>query len=318
MRLLVLISILILSTGCVTKMKASEEKQVQNVSFNDVWNEVISDPVKNLPQNKISFFKLSTFKKNKIMQNAQRTLADHRDILDPFTKLAHPNGICFKGTWEIDTDNIYSGYFKNKSKALIIARASTAMSNTKTGKTRAFGFAGKLFPTTKPDKINHENSANFFLIDDLGGTKTSSYAQVELTNEPAVSITPEVIKHMLYTLKVSRTFSKVDSHPTIRQLYEVSYLGEDNSTNIITPKWMMIQAQDSQRKADDFRDELKITDGEVLEFSINVASQILGGKKDWKKIGTIELDTSVVSNSCDRRLHFHHPKWRDDLLYLLP
>ena len=318
MKLLSFLVLLFAFSNSAGKVPMSVEEQALNVSFNYVWDEVISDPVKNLPQNEISFFKLSTFKKNKIMQNAQRTLADHRDILDPFTKLAHPNGICFKGTWEIDTDNIYSGYFKNKSKALIIARASTAMSNTKTGKTRAFGFAGKLFPTTKPDKINYENSANFFLIDDLGGTKASSYSQVELINEPAVSITPEVIKHMFYILKVSRTFSKVDSHPTIRQLYEISYLGEGNSTNIITPKWMMIQAQDSQRKADDFRDELKITDGEVLEFSINVASQIIDGKKDWNKIGKIELDTSVVSNSCDRRLHFHHPKWRDDLKHLLP
>ena len=38
-------------------------------------------------------------------------------------------------------------------------------------------------------------------------------------------------------------------------------------------------------------------------------------KKDWKKIGTITLDESVTSASCDQRLHFHHPKWRDDLDY---
>jgi len=29
----------------------------------------------------------------------------------------------------------------------------------------------------------------------------------------------------------------------------------------------------------------------------------------------ITFDESVVSNSCDHRLHFHHPKWRDDLKY---
>ncbi|MFT5660197.1 MAG: hypothetical protein ACI9TV_000838 [Sulfurimonas sp.] len=318
MKLLSFLLLLFAFSNCTGKVPLSQEKEAQNVTFNEVWGEVISDPLESLPQNKISFFKLSTLKKNKILENAQRTLDDHNDILKPFNKLAHPNGICFKGVWEIDTENVYGGYFKNKSKALIIARASTAMSNTKSNKTRAFGFAGKLFPTTKPDKMNHEDSANFFLVDDLGGTKASSYAQVELTNEPEVSITPEVIKHMLYTLKVSHTFSKVDSHPTIRQLYEISYLGEGNSTNIITPKWMMIQGQDSQKNADDFRDELKITDGEVLQFSINVASQIIDGKKDWNKIGTIKLDTSVVSNSCDRRLHFHHPKWRDDLKHVLP
>ena len=37
--------------------------------------------------------------------------------------------------------------------------------------------------------------------------------------------------------------------------------------------------------------------------------------KEWQKIGTISLFKSVVSASCDQRLHFHHPKWRDDLNY---
>ena len=318
MKLLSFIILLFAFSNCTGKLPLTEEKQARDVSFNDIWSEVSSDPEEKLPQNEVSFFKLSTSKKNKILENAQRTLDDHNDILEPFEKLAHPNGICFKGVWEIDTPNIYGGYFKNKSKALIIARASTAMSNTKTGDTRAFGFAGKLFPTTNPDKLNQENSANFFLIDDLGGTDASLYSAVKLTNEPTVSVTLEVIKNMLYALKVSHTFSKVDKEPTIRQLYEISYLSEDNSTRIITPKWMMIQADKVQENADDFRDELKIEDGEVLVFSIYVSSELIDGKKDWNKIGKIKLDTSVVSNSCDHRLHFHHPKWRDDLEYTLP
>lgn len=50
--------------------------------------------------------------------NANRTLNNHTDVLEPFDKLAHPNGICFKGVWKVDKENIYSGYFKNGSEAL--------------------------------------------------------------------------------------------------------------------------------------------------------------------------------------------------------
>lgn len=302
-------------SNCTGKMPPSQEKQARDVSFNEVWNQVKSDPYETLPQNEVSFFKLSTSKKDKILEDARRTLDDHNDILEPFEKLAHPNGICFKGIWEIDTDNVYGGYFKNKSKALIIARASTAMSNTKKGKTRAFGFAGKIFPTTLPNKLNTQNSANFFLVDDLGGTDASRYTEVKLTNEPSVSITPEVIKNMLYVLKLSHTFSQVDKEAAIRQLYEISYLGEEDVKSIVTPKWMMIEADTSEKDADDFRDALKLDNGEVLKFSIYVASKVVNEKKDWSKIGSITLDSSIVSNSCDHRLHFHHPKWRDDLEY---
>jgi hypothetical protein len=281
--------------------------------FQKVWNQVQSDPVDQLPQERVSFRKLVQKGKNIILGNAQRTLENHADILPQFNKLAHPNGICFKGTWEITAENNYSGYFKKNSKALIIVRASSAMSNTKQGQIRSFGFAGKIFPTLNPLQVNDENTANFFLIDDLGGTKATLYTDVELTNAPKASITSVVLKSLLYVSKLARTFSKADENPKIRQLYEISTLGESNNPNIITPQWMMLHAQEKHNTAaKDFREELEIKD-KVLNFDISVASQLTNDKKKWQKIGTIALDTSVVSNSCDHRLHFHHPKWRNDL-----
>lgn len=315
MKLLVLSLLLILS-GCTKEMKIDTVKSVPKYNFQQVWNQVKSDNLDKLPQNDISFGKLSTAIENTILKDAQRTLNDYRDILEPFDKLAHPNGICFKGIWNIDTSNIYSGYFKNNSKALIIARASTALSNTTTDDKRAFGFAGKLFPTTNPDKINSEPSANFFMIDDLGGTDAPHYTDVVLTNEPKVSFTFAVLKNLFYALKVAYTFDKADTHSEIRQLYEISQLGENKHKDIITPKWMKIDAK-NMIKIDkkDFRDELKIQNNEKLIFNISVANKTIDDKKNWKKIGTIVLDTSIVSNTCDHRLHFHHPKNRDDLNY---
>jgi hypothetical protein len=311
---LLLIQILFLLVGCTKAQEIDIEKNQtpKTHSFQNVWNQVISDPYDSLPQDKVSFLKLFSWGKDTILEDSKRTLNNHADILEPFDKLAHPNGICLKGIWKIDKPNRYSGYFKTQSEALIIARASSALSNTKSGGLRAFGFAGKLFPTINPTKTDQENTANFFLIDDLGGTDAKHFTDVNLTNAPKVSTTSAVLKNLLYALKVARSFSKADKNPTIRQLYEISYLGETDNTNIITPKWMKIEAQKGQTvDAKDFRDELHIKNGEKLIFNIHVRDD----KKDWQKIGTITFDTSVVSNSCDHRLHFHHPKWRDDLSY---
>jgi len=313
LKYLVLIFILFYWSGCsfADDIEIKKEKKVKKIqqSFNDVWTQVTSDPYKKLPQNKISL--------NGMFENAKRTLEERADIIPFFKKLAHPNGICLKGVWKIDRPNIYSGYFKNSTEALIIARASTAMSNTKSGDLRAFGFAGKIFPTLNPIEITKEDSANFFLIDNLGGTDAEHYTDVELSNEPNISFTMAVLKNLLYALKVTSIFADADKHSEIRQLYEVSSLGENKTdTTLITPKWMKIEAQKGQTvDKEDFRDELNIVEGKQLIFNIFVASTMKDELKDWLQIGTITFDSSVVSNSCDHRLHFHHPVWREGLRY---
>jgi hypothetical protein len=283
-------------------------------SFQSVWETVTQAPYTSLPQNKVSYFKLSNKGKNIILENAKRTLKSRADILPPFEKLAHPNGICFQGLWEITQDNPYGGYFKKGSKALIIVRASSAMSGTKKGEKRAFGFAGKLFPTLDKEKINKEDTANFFLIDDLGGTDASHYTDVVMSNEPAVSMTSEVLKHLIYGLKVRSAFSEADENPGIRQVYEIAYLGEDTDADILTPMWMKVSAKKGQTvDKEDFRDELSLAETDTLIYEISVTSEIKNKQKVWHPIGEITLETSVRSKSCDYRLHFPHPMWRKDL-----
>ena len=285
--------------------------------FQAVWDEVNSDELSTLPQESVSYSKLFDGAKDLIFANAQRTLSNHEDIIEYFDKLAHPNGVCMRGIWEINSENPFSGYFKYGSKALIIARASSAMSNTKRGETRAFGMAGKLFPTTDALSINKVPSANFFVIDDLGGTDAQYYTDVELTNEPDVSFTSSIFTSIAYGLKVASAFGDADKNSGIRQLYEISYLGENDTSEIITPKWMKIEAEENQTKVEvnDFRDEFELKSEETLIFTISVASKEDNSGKIWNKIGTITFDNSVVSTTCDHRLHFHHPLWRDDLLY---
>ncbi len=308
------IILMFLLAGCSSGVPVQKGPESIKNQFQAVWKAVTSDEVTQLPQDRISFNKLVKGGKDVILGNSRRTLKERANILKSFDKLAHPNGICFAGTWNIYADSKYSGYFKKDSKALMIVRASTAMSNTKRGQLRAFGFAGKIFPTMNQKEILQENTANFFLIDDLGGTRAEHYTDVTLTNEPAASITSAVLKSFLYVIKVARTFSKVDENPGIRQVYEISELGESNKADVVTPRWMKVEAKEGQTvDAEDFRNELNIPKNEKLYFAISVASEKINNKKSWKYIGEIALDTSVVSKSCDHRLHFHHPKWKSNL-----
>lgn len=309
---------LFLFSACATSSPVVQNSVEANKTnqFNAVWEQIKSDPVVGkLPQVKVSYRKLVANGKNVILSDAKRTLSSHADILPQFEKLAHPNGICFKGVWNITASTKYSGYFKKDTKALIIVRASSAMSNTKSGQLRSFGFAGKIFPTMNPIKTNMGNTANFFLIDDLGGTRARHFTDVTLTNSPEVSITSEVVKSLFYAAKLARTFSQSDKNPKIRQVYEISQLGEKDISSVFTPRWMKVKALSGQTiDKSDFRNELSIHNKNLV-FSISVASKTVNGKKDWMDIGKITLNSSVISNSCDHRLHFHHPKWRTDLIH---
>ena len=280
-------------------------------SVNEVWGEVKSTPYQELPSNKISYRSLFRGLKSKIKQAANRTLNDKSDLLPHFDKLAHPNGACLKGTWNITEESPYTGYFKKNSQAIIISRASVALSKTTVGHNRGFGLAGKLFPTL--DESEKVKTANFFLVDDLGGTKAPHYTGVEMTNEPAVSKTLTVIKHIAYSLKLAATFGKADSNPGIRQLYQISELEE--SGNAITPKWMMMKARDGQNiNENDFRDEVNLDHrSKNLVFDIFATSTVKNEKKQWKKLGFVEYTDSAASDSCDHRLHFTHPKWSSNL-----
>jgi hypothetical protein len=291
----------------------SGENNYSGSLYQDVWDQIESDPYTSLPQNKISLSGIFNKVKTKIKTMAKRTIRDHSDILPYFEKLAHPNGVCLSGTWTISEDNPYSGYFKKGSEALIIARASTAMSETTVGNYRGFGMGGKLFPTNDPFHQTELKTANFFVIDDLGGTKARHYTDVELTNEPEVSKTSAIFRHLYYGIKVASAFSKADKNPGMRQVYQISHLGEKDPKTVITPRYMKIRAAKGQAVDEkDFRNELSISHyRNGLKFEILVGPD----KKNWDNIGTIEFTDSVASKSCDHRLHFNHPKWKHNLKY---
>lgn len=285
---------------------------VKAATFEEVWNATQQGPYRALPNHPVtnaSFFKGGV---NLLKNSVDRTLNNKSDLIPYFQKLVHPIGVCFSGTWTITENNPYTGYFSKGSKALIIARASEAIGQPLRGDYRSFGFAGKLFPTfDKNDRASYE-TANFFTVDDLGGTMAESFLELAKTNEPATSLHLSSVFALPMIATISKVFSAADRNPGFRPLYPIAELGMKNPKEAVTPHWMMIQSAGNSTFGEipqDFRNELRLSrfPQHTLTFKILVSEK---GDESWSQLGMIELNEEALSEGCDHRLHFAHPKIR--------
>ncbi len=302
-----------------TVSQAEAPQTYEGSLFSEVWDQVKSDPYASLPQYEVKVSNFFNGLKDLMLENSKRTLSEQSDVLPHFDKLVHPNGICLKGTWNITAQTPYTGAFSSGTKALIIGRASTALSNTKANENRAFGFAGKIFLTEDEFHKQPLKTANFFTIEDLGGTRKKHFLDSVNTND-IIKISPTLTAFFkgLEGLVVVRDFPLAEGSnlqtALIRELYPVSELGLAPGQQASTPTWLKIEAATDMPRIDenDFRDELNLSNyPEGLRFDISVASKgSRFGDKAWQKIGSIDVEETIVSDSCDHRLHFAHPRAR--------
>jgi hypothetical protein len=249
-----------------------------------------------------------------------------------FRRLVHANGVCLIGQWRIVEETGYSGYFSKGSTALVVARYSTCCTETRRGRTRSLSMVGKLFPTTDPKHNLPLRTANFITQEDIGGADTEFINDVELRNAPDTTASRRGIGAPLL-LVVGLVFSRVDTQPSIRQLYPIAELGKPAGTPTRAPQFMRLLVAPRQPRiagADlDFRDEImaQIFDRgdpvpkRTLTFGIEVTDQGVtkgfGLKqrrtfRDWRAIGSLVFDNAVVSYNGDSVIHFNHPTWRED------
>jgi hypothetical protein len=292
----------------------------------DVWSVTQEGPYAgDLPRYKVTLASFFSGLSSRLEQASLRTLNDKSDVLPSFKKLLHANGICFAGTWNITEDSPYSGYFKQGAVGRIIVRASAALSEIDQGQKRSFGIAGKIFPTDDANDSRALKTANFFVIDNLGGTYIPNFRDTTMTNDIAdVDFGLANVGSSGIALAAVRALTNADkatggNDPNIRQVYPIAELGEEPGATIITPQWFKLQGRPGPRnEAKDFRDELRLdnNNGELV-FDIFVTSEGERGKpkKNWLKIGYIELNEDSLSLGCDTRLHFTHPVWRNDLKF---
>jgi hypothetical protein len=67
-----------------------------------------------------------------------------------FRRILAPNGICVLGTWEITSENPYTGYYQKGAKGLTIGRISSDGNETKRGQRRSISLGMKIYPTMDP------------------------------------------------------------------------------------------------------------------------------------------------------------------------
>ncbi len=293
-------------------------------SLSEVWATTQQGAYAELPLYKVTTSSFFGIMGDKLQKAASRTLSDKSDVLPSFRKLLHANGVCLKGTWTITEPTPYTGYFKEGSRGIILARASAALSEVKSGQKRSLGLAGKIFPTAYENDDSLLKTANFFVIDNLGGTYNPHYRDAAMSNDISdLKVGVDNAPNLLVAAAAARALSTAEKaaggkDPSVRQLYPISELGESDPSQAITPRWIQIQGRPGPRELiSDFRDELAIeNNGGSLIFDIAVTSEGERGQpKPFQKIGTIEFTESVASEGCDQRLHFAHPQWREDLKF---
>jgi hypothetical protein len=249
-----------------------------------------------------------------------------------FRRLAHPNGICLTGLWQITQDTGYSGYFRNGSRALVVGRYSTCCRETRRGHARSLSLVGKLYPTTDPDHPAPLRTASFITQQDIGGGYEDYINDVELLNAPNTTALRRGLGMPLLAV-FGIMLRVVDKVPTMRQNYQVAELGKVPGEPTRTPTFMRLTVAPEQPRIEgaglDFRDEImaQIYDRgdarpkRTLAFNIEVTDdgETHGPPfreqrtfRNWRGIGTITFDRAVVSYNGDFVIHFGHPTWRDD------
>jgi hypothetical protein len=228
-------------------------------------------------------------------------------------------GICLRGTWSIDDSTRYTGLFKPGSKGLIIARASDAMGEDRTGKLRFVGMAGKLWPTDDPEHATPLATGNFFTLENLSGSHTRHFLDATLSTD-LLPVRPHagIAKKVPVGLLAGPAFVLADRalSPTqamIRSLSPIAELGEWERGDAVAPVVMRLVPSPASRRVDtaDLREELRMQhhpDG--IHYDIEVSD-----RRSWlfsrgfRRIGTIHFTASVASYSGDHRLHFAHPRF---------
>ncbi len=288
--------------------------------FADVWRVVAADAYDALPDRRVRLTSLSSRFVEQLYAAARRTLARPDDLLPPFDKLVHPTGICLRGVWRITEQTPYTGLFRAGTEALIIARASDALGEYRPGRLRLLGLAGKLYPTSDPDHAEPLATANFFTLENLGGTRTAHFVDAALTSDLwPFSLRAGILAKLPLGTLAGAAFALADRawnamQPLIRQLYPIAELGEAAPERARAPAVMRLVGSPRNRRVEsaDLREELQIGyHPGGIRFELQVADhRSLLVRHGFRPIGEVLFTDSIASYSGDHRLHFRHAPYR--------
>jgi hypothetical protein len=268
-------------------------------------------------------------------QAAQRTVDSRADLRwgpdrKGVRRLLHPNGVCLTGLWEITEPTTYTGYFRQGSTGLVIARYSVG-GGIRRGEPRSLAMVGKVYPTADRECPHKFRPASFITQEDFGGPGSAYINDAELRNAPDTHAWRRGLVVFAMLTVTGLVFRRTDTHPTFRQLYEIAELGKPATEQTVAPEFLRFLVHEEQSRisgdAIDFRDEIlaqiydagEPTPKRRLTFHIEVSDT---GKTrgplfyqrrtitNWKRIGRLVFTEAVASYNGDFVIHFHHPGWR--------
>lgn len=299
----------------------AEEPPYAGSRFSDVWEAVTSDAYEQLPQRIVGVRDVLSLRTLRgIYRSAQRTLRSREDLLPPFQKLVHPVGICLRGTWRITERTHYTGYFRQGSEGLLIARASDNMGENRPDRLRFLGLAGKLYPTRDPAHDEPLRPADFVMNENLIGSHTRHFVDATLaTDLLPFSMHDDVALKLALGLLVAFVFAAADrvtnvTQSLIRQLYPIAELGESHPSSAVAPAVMRFVSSPRNRRVDtpELREELQMKyhpHGVRYEIQVSDRRSYLY-PQGFVRIGEAHFTESARSCTCDHRLHFRHAPYR--------
>jgi hypothetical protein len=302
--------------GAVDVVTSVRREPTEGSRFAEVWAAVTRDPYGELPQRRLRWRDLAGSFASRLLRDGERTLRDEADLLPEFDKLVHPVGIALRGVWHVTEDTPYTGYFRKDSMALMIARASDAVGETRRGKLRFMGLAGKLWPTLDEQRL--ARTANFFTLENLGGSHSKWFAHAAYTNDLLQFMPrPGMVAKGPLGVAAAGAFALAErtldlSQPAIRQLYPIAELGNTGPAH--APRFLRLVGDAANRRyrSPDLRIELaNAIQPHGLRFRIEIAdesSRLV--PHAWRAIGSVVFTEAVASHGADHRLHFTHPKFR--------
>lgn len=290
--------------------------------FKAVADIVFSDPYDELPHYPVTkqmFGPSGDDRNNALRTAARRTLTTDQDLIEfpAGQKLFQPNGICYVGRWNIHASTPYTGVFARDTSIPAIVRISVMLGDVERGTRRTLGMGVKLFP---PNTDSHDHSYNLLVMDSISGSTRDHVLHAVLDNHPDYGGLPSP-KVIGIALRIRRDLNTVDkalspAGPMLRYR-SVSHLaaaGLPAATEPRAPHWVRLRVTPETPAIDaaDFREELALKNyaNGQLEYRIEFAAHTTAGKTSakWVRAGVLRLTADIVSASCDRRLHFAHPK----------